>query len=82
MLLKHSLKALVLKELTQASQLSFTDLQWRTKSTPGNLGKALERLLAAKYVTKVANKERLSIYKLTVKGNHEFSLYVNALKFN
>lgn len=81
MLLKHSLKVFVMKELTKHSQLSFMELQRQTLSSSGNLGSALNRLLAARYVHKVPNTKGQSIYQVTVKGNTAYSNYVNALKF-
>lgn len=80
MLLKHSLKAIVLKELTKVAELSFTDLQRQTNATPGNLGSALNTLLRAKYVTKKPNTKGISIYRLSIKGNHAYSVYKNELK--
>jgi DNA-binding MarR family transcriptional regulator len=83
MLLKHSLKVLVLRELTKHSQLSFSDLMVYTQATSGNLGKALERLEAAQYITRqkvVEIRSTVSMYRMTVKGNHQYSLYVSELK--
>lgn len=80
MLLKHSLKAIVLKELTKVAELSFTDLQKATRATPGNLGSAINTLLRAKYVTKKPNTKGISIYRLSIKGNHAYSVYKNELK--
>jgi DNA-binding MarR family transcriptional regulator len=80
MLLKHSLKAFILRELTKAYELSFSELQTLTKATPGNLGSALNTLLRAKYVTKKPNTKGISIYRVSIKGNHAYSVYKNELK--
>jgi DNA-binding HxlR family transcriptional regulator len=79
MLLKHSLKALILRDLTKAGELSFSELQQQLNATPGNLGAALQTLLRAKYVLMKPNS-RFAIYRLSVKGNHAYSVYANQLK--
>jgi len=79
MLLKHSLKALILRELTNEYELSFSDLQLRTKAKPANLGSALSTLLRAKYVSMKSNS-RFAIYRVSVKGNAAYSVYKNELK--
>ncbi len=80
MLLKHSLKVLVLRELTKHSQLSFADLVVATQATPGNLGKAIERLLATRYILKVPTESRETVYQTSVKGNQAYSVYKSQLK--
>lgn len=79
MLLKHSLKAFILRELTKEYELSFSELQQRLNATPGNLGAALQTLLRAKYVTMKRNT-RFAIYRVSIKGNHAYSVYKNELK--
>lgn len=75
MLLKHSLKAIILRELTKVEQLNFTELLSLTRSTPGNLGRAIQTLIAARYIRKIKTVERSSIYAMTVKGNQAYAIY-------
>lgn len=75
MLLKHSLKALILRELTKVEQLNFAELVSLTKATPGNLGRAIQTLIAARYIRKIKTIERSSIYAITVKGNQAYANY-------
>lgn len=74
--LRHTLQVLVLRELMKSGDSNFVDLLTGTKTTPGNLSSAINRLIADKYVDRTPTLDRSTRYCLTNHGKMAYKRYV------
>jgi len=79
MLRNHSLKVFILKALKDGNDLTFMELVGLLNVTEGNIYQSLLSLLFDGYITKVPNVDRLTIYRITIKGKAVFEWYVRQL---